>query len=712
MDSQSAVSGQGGQRLPALRQDLDLYPGPRNQDGSPTWTLHDPVRNLFFRIGWLEFEILSRWRVGDADALLERLESETTLLADTSHVDALARFLVLNQLVEARGREAIKGFCERAEAGKQRLSSWLLHNYLFFRVPLVRPQAFLDRTYPYIRFVYTRGFAYLVLLALAVGIFLVSRQWESFLFGFSYLFTWQGLVLLAVSIVLAKVVHELGHAYTAIRYGVKVPSMGVAFLVLWPVLYTDTTEAWKLASRRQRMAIAMAGMGAELVLAVFATLAWSFLPDGELRSVVFIVATTTWVITLLINANPLMRFDGYYLLSDAFDIQNLQDRSFTLGKWRLRNLLFGFNDPSPERLPGRTQNFMIAYAYLTWVYRLFLFVAIALVVYALFFKVAGIILLLVELAWFVGRPIYREVKEWLGRRDQVRWNRNTGVTLVLLAGGLLLLVVPWKVQLSLPALMQAPEQASLHAPVASRIAGIHVAEGDRVSEGQVLFTLESPENAHQIEVTQQRVNMLRQRLARRQANERFLEESLILQERLVQAVTELEGYRLEQAQLRVTAPIAGRIADLGSDLRPGRWINEKLLLSRVVSDASPMVKAYLDETGLARVTVGAKGRFYPDNPDLDPQPVSVTHISDVNVRELDDLYLASVYGGPIGVRSGANGELLTVDSLYRVSLESPRQQMSLTHPQKGTVRLAADAQSLLYRLWLQTGMLLVRESGF
>jgi len=208
------------------------------------------------------------------------------------------------------------------------------------------------------------------------------------------------------------------------------------------------------------------------------------------------------------------------------------------------------------------------------------------------------------------------------------------------------------------------------------------------------------------------VNTLRQRLARRQSDARFLEESLILQERLVQAVTELEGYRLQQEQLRVTAPIAGRVADLGRDLRPGRWINEKLLLARIVSEESPMVQAYLDETGLGRVAIGAEGRFYPDNTDLDPVPVSVAHIGDVNVRELDDLYLASVYGGPIGVRTGPDGEMLTVDSLYRVGLEGPRQEVPLAHPQRGTVRLPADAQSLLHRLWLQTGMLLVRESGF
>ena len=408
-------------------------------------------------------------------------------------------FFISSQLVESRGKEAIRRLCQQAAAAKKQLSSWLLHNYLFFRIPLVRPHRFLAGSYRHVRFVYTRPFAYGVFACLALGLFLVSRQWEDFQHSFSYLFSLQGLVLFAVAIFFTKVIHELGHAYTAVRYGVKVPSMGLAFLVLWPVLYTDTSEAWKLSSRRQRLAIAVAGITAELILAVFATLIWSFLPDGELRSAVFIVATTTWVITLLINVNPMMRFDGYYLLSDLVEIQNLQDRSFALGKWRLRNWLFGLGEPCPEILPGRTRTFMIVYAYCTWTYRFFLFLGIALLVYTLFFKVAGIILLFAELGWFIARPVYREVREWHGRREQMTWNRHSIITALLLAALVVLLVFPWNVHLYLPAVMQARGHANLYAPFPAVIDAVLVADGDRVEQDQVLIKLASPEITYRIE---------------------------------------------------------------------------------------------------------------------------------------------------------------------------------------------------------------------
>jgi putative peptide zinc metalloprotease protein len=705
-------AGPDGQALPLLREDLDLFSGPRNQDGSPTWTLHDPARNLFFRIGWLEFEILSRWGTRSGDELVQRVNRETTLNIDQSHIENLAQFLVTHQLVESRGSAAIRQLCLRAAAAKKNLSSWLLHNYLFFRIPLVRPQGFLAHTCRYLQFFYTRLFTYVVFVCLALGLFLVSRQWDSFQHGFSYLFSLQGVVLLAITIFFTKIIHELGHAYTAVRYGVKVPTMGLAFLVLWPVLYTDTSEAWKLSSRRQRLAIAVAGMAAELILAVFATLIWSFLPDGELRSAVFIVATTTWVITLLINANPMMRFDGYYLLSDLLEIQNLQDRSFALGKWKLRYWLFGLDETCPETLPARTRMLMIVYAYSTWVYRFFLFLGIALLVYTLFFKIAGIVLLFAELGWFIARPVYREVKEWHGRREQMTWNRHSVFSVSLLAIFVTLLVFPWNVNLYLPAVMQAREHANLHAPFPAVIREVLVADGDHAEQGQILFSLASPEIAHRVEKSAMRVGILRQQLSRRIGHDSFLEDSAVLQGRLARALTEYQGYRSQQEQLHIRAPIAGRVVDMERDLESGRWINEKLLLARVVQQGDPLVEAYINEDELGRVQTGAAGRFYPENPDLEPVPVRISHINQVNTRELDKPYLASVYGGEIGVQPGAEGELFTADSQYRVRLVTQAQGITVRQSTRGTVRVAADARSILSRFWQKTGAVLIRESGF
>src|SRR5690348_17245631 len=290
--------------LPDLREEIALHPGPAALDGSPTWTLHDPARNQFYRVGWREFEILSRWDAGDMARLIERVQRETTLDVEAEDVQEVAQFLAAHSLIADRSPEGTRQLIARSKRYKQHWAMWLFKNYLFLRLPLLRPDQWLDRLYPRIAWVYGATFRRAVIAAALLAIYLVARRWDAFRDTFSYLFSIEGAVYFALALTAMKVVHELGHAFTAKRYGCRVPSMGVAFIVMWPVLYTDVTESWKLASRRQRLAVGLAGVTAEMVCAVFATLLWSFLPDGPLRSAAFIIATSTWIATLLLNLSP------------------------------------------------------------------------------------------------------------------------------------------------------------------------------------------------------------------------------------------------------------------------------------------------------------------------------------------------------------------------------------------------------------------------
>lgn len=115
-----------------------------------------------------------------------------------------------------------------------------------------------------------------------------------------------------------------------------------------PMLWTNTTDAWRLVSRWQRRLIDVGGMLAELTLAAFASVLWSVLLDGALRTGVFLLASTSWVMTLAISLNPLMRFDSYFILADALDLPNLQDLAFAMGRYWLREMLFDCGDPLPE----------------------------------------------------------------------------------------------------------------------------------------------------------------------------------------------------------------------------------------------------------------------------------------------------------------------------------------------------------------------------
>ncbi|MFY9094766.1 peptidase M50, partial [Aliarcobacter butzleri] len=332
---------------------------------------------------------------------------------------------------------------------------WLIHNYLFIRIPLLKPDKWLERNKTRVDFFYSSLWQNIVLSLGILGIIFVLRDWDSFISTFMYLFTKEGFFYYFLSLVFVKSFHELGHAFTAKKYGCKVPTMGVAFLVLFPVLYTDTTNAWKLKSKYQRLKIVIAGMKVELYLALIATFLWSFAPEGILKSILFIIATTSWISSLLINISPFLRFDGYYALSDLTDTKNLQPRSFAMARWFLRKNILGLEEVKPESLTKSKEKFFIVYAIGTWIYRFFLFLGIAVLVYYYAFKVLGIILFLVEIVWFLLLPIYKELKVWWSKKSQLEFNKRNKISLAVFLIIVFLIFIPWNTNIKMPAIIES-----------------------------------------------------------------------------------------------------------------------------------------------------------------------------------------------------------------------------------------------------------------
>lgn len=694
-----------------LREDLRLVPGPSLSDGSPSWTLHDPARNRFFRIGWPEFEILSRWHLQDPEAIAEAVCQETPLSIDSEEVSELGRFFALNCLCEPSHPRVLAHLHRQAMRKKPHFLTWLLHHYLFIRIPLVRPDRFLDATLPLVRFLMRPLFRYLLIAAMVLGFYLILRQWEPFVHTFLEFFTLQGFLYYALALIVAKIIHELGHAYSTKHHGLKVPTMGIAFLVLWPMLYTDNSEAWKLTDKKARMGIVVAGTVAELVLAVLSTLMWSFLPEGPAKSACFILATVTWISSLMINLSPFLRFDGYYLLSDFLEVPNLHDRAAALGRWYLRKLLFGWDRQPPEDFPKKKRRFLILFAYCTWIYRLLLFTAIALMVYHLFFKTLGLFLFSVEIGWFIIRPVSREFSAWWEERGAFVLNRNIAITFFVLIAVIGFFAWPRSARIHAPGLLKPKEYVRVYPPFAARIQTVHVESGQTVAPGDLLFSLKSPWLEYKKQQARTRVQVLEKQLQRQYGDESLLEGTKVLQRQLAGAMTALAGYRAQEKRSRIRSPIPGKVRDLAQGLEPGRWVNKKELLALVVNPEPCLVEAYLEETEIDRVETGKIALFYRENRDSSPIYCQLSQIDPASSHQLKAPYLASVYGGEIPARL-QDGELVSHKSLYRVVLDIP----DLPTPPAQIIRGKAVIQGKpvipLYQAWQRVLSVFIRESGF
>lgn len=705
--------------LPLLREELRLLAASPQPDGSPAWNVLDPVRNRFFRIGWLEFELLLRWPLANPAAIAAAVAAETTLPASADDVAALARFLQHNELLQpdcGADGAAAPALARRAAARRGAWITRLLHNYLFFRIPLIHPRQFLVRAEAMTRWLFSPSFLVLTALAGIFGGLLAARQWDTVLVRLGESFTLQGFLAFILALLFAKSLHELAHAITATRYGVRVAHMGVAMVVLAPMLYTDTGESWKVTNHHARLRIAAAGMAAELILAVWATLAWAILPDSQLRAAMFFLATTSWVLTLLINVSPFMRFDGYFILADALDLPNLHERSTALARQRLRRLLFGSNSPDPEQHGAAKARLLTAFAVLTWLYRLLIFFGIALAVYHFFFKALGIFLFVVEIAWFIVLPVWRELREWPALRKQMSSVRKGGyVVLALLL--VWLLFWPWQRAVHAPGWLFPEAQRVIYSPQAARVVAVHVSNGDTVSPGQLLFELEAPE----LDDEAQRAGILAQAYARQAAGLPVLNQRGEAQSaRAMQQSRELRQQARAQTRaaerLLLTAPFAGTLHDLAEGLHPGTWVNSQLPLGRVVDDSARRAELLVEEQALARIALGQPVQLYRTDLASAPLHGKVAAIDPVRVTRLPHPMLDASSGGPI-ITHRENDRDIAVDALYRVSiaLDPGSESGSESGVTAGAIRrgrIEAEPQSV-WQQWLRPLLaVLVRESGF
>ncbi len=705
-------SGPGSLIVPELRQDLRLHPGPDDSEEA-TWLIYDPIAHRYHEIDERAYYILRNWR-GNINLAMLADQLTGKIGVEISPEDLYQLTIMLDQAgLFCEPLAGWKSVYRKQEDERKGLLSWLLHNYLFIRVPLVRPDRFLKNTLPIARVLASRPVVAVIMFLGLAGIFMVSREFDTFSHTFMFFFSLEGAVGYATALFLVKTFHELGHAYMAKHYGCRIPTMGVAFLVLAPVFYTDVTDAWRLRSRRQRMCVSTAGIMVELAIAAIATFLWAFLPDGVLKSAAFFIATTSWILSLIINLSPLMRFDGYYLLSDYWRISNLQPRAFALFRWWIRETLFNLGASCPEDWsPGRRAA-IVFYALAVCVYRLGLFIGIALVVYHMTqVKLLGILLFTVEILWFVVRPVLNEFRVWWQLRDDIRQHRRYRLTGALICLTVLLVAIPWPHRVELPAVLEPVSVQRIAAPVGAQMLQIMVKDGEHVEPGDILFKLHSPKLSLDLVKTQTNIDLSSLRRSRRVADQLDRNAAIVIDQELSSLEEQMAGLHRIEGELTVRARVAGVMRDIVPDLHVEQWVEKGQELALVVSDGAHQVRGYVPEDFVAAIKPGAAGQFIPDEPLTRKSDVILASISAGGVYALDLPYLASTNGGSIAVNEDKDKRAIPVEAQYQFTMTIDA-VLPVTMPVlRGMVRIDASPESLLERMGRRAVSVLIRESGF
>jgi len=697
-----------------LREDIDLYPGTRGSEGLPTYVLHDRWRNRFVNIGWLEFELLKRWHLQDPALIADAVNEQTTLYAEPEDVAALTDFLKNQELTidSSDSAEIMKRGANLIEQKKKSRIKWNPMAYLMFRIPLIRPDKFLQSTMWMVRPFMSKTAFYVNLFLLTLGLILVQQQWHTFLGYVNRALSLDGAIYLFFALAVSKSFHEFGHAYTTKRFGLKVSSMGLMWMMIFPFFYTDTTESWKLESRKKRIAIGAAGVIAELQLAVIATLLWAVLPDSALRYACFYLATAAWIATLIINLSPFLRWDGYWVLSDLVGIQNMRERANNVTKWWFGRMIMGFDEPNPVVLPEKKVNFCIVFSILAWFYRVGIFLAIAAIIFTRLPKILGIYAMISMVVAMVVKPIVMTFWEFFKRRNEMHWNRYSISSFAIMGFFLLLMFIPWQSNIEIPGVVAPRQHNEVYPGVDGRVVDIPEV-GSQLRKGDLLFKMENPDLRHEQLVQQYDVDYYSTALART-GSQALLEFRALDRERLNIANSEYVKASRNVSRLQARAPYDGVVTWVDKLAAQGGYISHEQPILTFVDPESNQIYGYIGEYDLQRLDIEGPIRFYPEHPYFPTITGTIVELDTANASVLDYEILSSQSGGPITTEvDQTTGKLSPRDPIYLVKMQIDEgQQKHFSIILRGRVVLEGERKSFASRFFDSLVGTIIRESGF
>ena len=700
------------QILPLFRQELKLYKGPDEADGSPTYNLHDPIKGQYYKLGWKESLVIKCLRPGmTPDDLAAEMNRISTIRVDGDDVDYI--FFQCASMGLLRIPKGSEYYEERQQAGQSNIWSWILQHYLYIRIPLLNPDLFLKKTLPYVRFLGSKWMFVLYTFLTLFGLYLMFGRFDEFLNTFTYFFNFQGFLIYALAITSVKFIHEFAHAYVGKRFGLHIPTMGIAFMLFWPVLYTDVTDGWKLSKRSQRISVSFAGVAAELIIAGISTLGWSLSSPGMLQSIFFVLATTGWISTLAINMNPAVRFDGYYILSDLLGIDNLQNRAFSLLRWKSYDLFFGIKTPIPEdNLKPTMVNALTIYAAYTYIYRIILYTTIALFVYFEFTKSLGIILLVAEVLIFILFPFIYELKELYKVKNLWNWNYRLLITYFLLGSLAVWFIFPLPHQDTYPAVIVPSRVQILYVPYDSTIQNIYATRNEYLKKGQPILDLSSKPLLKELGVALLQTKEIETEIRALSQDKADVNQLAEKQADLQRASDYLQELLSKKQSLEVKADLSGLLFAWDNDLRPGQTVAQGSILGKLADPKDKFAITFIPETHLNDLKLGQLVTIIEKEP-YQKFSGEIETINPSRTLNLSYLNLASTNKGPLPVlQQTYSANPVIVESYFAVYVKIDDQDAdNLSYGQLMEVQIKGEWYSKMMRLITFIRSVVIKESS-
>jgi len=578
MLAQASYLSAAASRAVPLRMRPDLAACQQRFQGRVSWIIKEPLGLRYFRFKEEEYFLLrqldGRTSLSDLKDRFERRFQPQKISAEELQnflASLHRRGLVLS---DRPGQGTQLSARRRERRRRERLGAAL--NILSIRFRGIDPERILGALYPFVRWMFSPLVVFLCLVWSLAALVLVAVQFDAFLArlpAFHDFFSPANIVWLLLVMAATKVIHEFGHGLACRHFGGECHEMGFMLLVLTPCLYCNVSDSWMLPNKWHRAAIGAAGMYVELLMAATATFLWWFSEPGLLNHLCLAVMFVCSVSTLVFNANPLMRYDGYYILADVLEIPNLRQKAGQVLSGTLGRVCLGLRPADDPFMPQRRRLLFALYAVAAAVYRWVVLLGVlwfldqAFAPYRL--QVIGQMIALAAIVGLIALPAAKVVQFfWVpGRIEKVNKFRALGTLAAIILAGIGVMTAPLPYYVFCPVEIRLHEGTPVYVEVGGTLEAVHVRPGDEVPfdprRPTPLATLVNKDVDATVLALEGRLAQAKAHLAslelQRNSNEKLGTQLAPARDAVAAAAAELAEARKDQARLVIRAPAEGTI---------------------------------------------------------------------------------------------------------------------------------------------------------
>ena len=624
-------------------------------------------------------------------------------------IDLLSK-LYQADLLKVDAQASVEELFERRSSQRSKELKQRFANPVALRFALWDPEEFLNRHFRKVAWLFNKWIGLGWLLLIVYACLQASQHWPQInqYFGVNALSPYN-LLLLFLLYPPIKFVHELGHAFSAKLEGGEVHEMGINFLLFVPVPYVNVSAATHFRSRSKRMLVSAAGIMVESFLAALGLLLFLSTQPGLLQAIGFNIFLIGGISSLFFNGNPLLKYDGYYILADAVDIPNLYQRSGLYWQYLFQRYLFGLRDAvSPVNAAGEAPWF-VAYSLMSVTYRLGVLWFIVTIVTEKFFYL-GVLLAIWMVSVQILLPLLRAAN-YLATSPALRAKRHRAVTASSLVGITLVALVglmPVPAYTLSEGVVWQPDEVRLRVEHDGFVESLMVENHQQVSVGTPLLTLQDPFLQSEARRAEARVQELKARYRAGRANNQ-IQAGIVSEERQI-AESELRFIKEKASAMSVEAFKNGQLVLLEADDLPGRFLRKGDLLGYIIDDELPTVRMAVsqDHIGQLRERVSDIKIRFASHPGRDFD-ASILRQAPEATNRLPSAALATSGGGPFIATTSGKNKLETLEKVFLVDLEPDFQGQYIPLGTRAYVRVNHGSETLADQWYRRLRQVFLRQ---